>query len=735
MKHKTFVYIYLILFLSIPIRSSIDDYIYPYSSPSFSEYGTPGLIRMPSARFHEEGTLAFVWSKNDPYTRGSIVAYPFDWFQASYQYTDVGNALYSDVESFSGDQTYKDKGFDVKFRLWKETENLPSVAIGIRDIAGTGTFAAEYLVASKFIDIDSYFGDFNYLSRVDLTLGLGWGDMSNNKFSNPLTKISDEFSQRTLIQNTKGGEFSPGRYFSGPMGIFAGIEVPLPNLHGLRLKLEYDATDYTEEGFPFGRESFPFAFKNVKQSQSRINAGFTLPINDYVQIYGAVTKGNTISFGFSLQGGFGPKDPIIKKNDPYEPIRNAEIYQEIAVDNDDYMMVLIMNALDQNKIYLQKADRDGDEITVLYAQNKFISHALASGRAARVLDEVTPYYIKKFHLQNINAGMILHDLEVDRESFHKYKKDKIYNLAAKEMILTSKVFNNDDYSFQPVSNYPHHFWTIEPDLKSQIGGPDGFYFGDLRLAFKSELQFKRNLSLITEASVGIYNNFGELKLASDSIIPHVRTDIVSYLKGTTTFGIKRVQLNYFKKLSPDIYSKISLGIFEDMFGGIGGEVLYRPYNQSFAIGAEVWSLKQRDYDQLFEFRDYQTESGHINLYYKEPYSNVILAVKGGKFLAGDSGLNFDFSRRFKSGLRIGGFFSVTDISKEEFGEGSFDKGFYFTIPIEAFFTTHTRNIAAWGLRPLTRDGASYVQHSHHLWGLTEPGQSYGLSRDWDDIYD
>ena len=35
--------------------------------------------------------LAFTWSHNDPYLRGSIVAYPFDWLEASYQYTDVNN--------------------------------------------------------------------------------------------------------------------------------------------------------------------------------------------------------------------------------------------------------------------------------------------------------------------------------------------------------------------------------------------------------------------------------------------------------------------------------------------------------------------------------------------------------------------------------------------------------------------------------------------------------------------
>ena len=102
------------LILCIPLHAGINDYIYPHQDPSYSNYGTLGLIQMPSARFHEEGTLAFNWIKSEPYVRGSILAYPFEWMEASYQYTDINNTLYSDVQSFSGNQTYKDKGFDIK---------------------------------------------------------------------------------------------------------------------------------------------------------------------------------------------------------------------------------------------------------------------------------------------------------------------------------------------------------------------------------------------------------------------------------------------------------------------------------------------------------------------------------------------------------------------------------------------------------------------------------------------
>ena len=41
----------------------------------------------------------------------------------------------------------------------------------------------------------------------------------------------------------------------------------------------------------------------------------------------------------------------------------------------------------------------------------------------------------------------------------------------------------------------------------------------------------------------------------------------------------------------------------------------------------------------------------------------------------------DSSRSFKNGTEFGVFFSKTNVSTEEFGEGSFDKGIFFNIPI------------------------------------------------------
>ena len=90
---------------------------------------------------------------------------------------------------------------------------------------------------------------------------------------------------------------------------------------------------------------------------------------------------------------------------------------------------------------------------------------------------------------------------------------------------------------------------------------------------------------------------------------------------------------------------------------------------------------------------------------------------------------------FRSGLRIGAFFSQTDISAEEFGEGSFDKGFYFWVPVHLFSERYFKRTFGWGLRPLTRDGAQMLIHGHPMWGVTDSVSSNLFYRGIDEFYD
>ena len=178
----------------------------------------------------------------------------------------------------------------------------------------------------------------------------------------------------------------------------------------------------------------------------------------------------------------------------------------------------------------------------------------------------------------------------------------------------------------------------------QIGGPDGFFFGNVRLSGKAELSLARNISVKASASYGLTDNFEDLKLLSDSVLPHDRTEIDSNIREGRGLTLDTLQVDRFFKFGDDFYAKLTAGYVENMHAAVGGEVLYRPFFRNFAIGAEAWQTKQRAYDMQFDFLDYETVTGFINLFYKEPKTQVLFAIRGGRFLAKDSGINFDFSK-------------------------------------------------------------------------------------------
>ena len=87
MKVLSYAFFALLSLLPITVFSEISEYRNYLRSPSHSDYGTIGLINMPSARTMPAGSLAFHWSRAQPYLRGSIIGYPFDWFEACLLYT------------------------------------------------------------------------------------------------------------------------------------------------------------------------------------------------------------------------------------------------------------------------------------------------------------------------------------------------------------------------------------------------------------------------------------------------------------------------------------------------------------------------------------------------------------------------------------------------------------------------------------------------------------------------
>ena len=141
------------------------------------------------------GEFSVNYVDNEQYRRWSMSVQPFDWLEATLRYTDVRTRLYSANSGFSGDQTYKDKGMDVKVRLLEESTWLPNLSLGFRDLMGTGLFDSEYIVGSKRV------GPF------DFTLGMGWGNMGESgNITNPFCEWKDDWCSRDNGYSSGGGK-------------------------------------------------------------------------------------------------------------------------------------------------------------------------------------------------------------------------------------------------------------------------------------------------------------------------------------------------------------------------------------------------------------------------------------------------------------------------------------------------------------------------------------------------
>lgn len=543
-------------------------------------------------------------------------------------------------------QDYKDKGFNFKIRL-KEEGKFPSIAIGMNDIAGTGFYSSEYIVSSYGImDFDFHFG-------------LGWGTLNGYKdFDNPLSKISDRFEDRPKKLKQLGGSIDFDRYFSGDsVSPFFGISYAFNE--NLIFKLERDTT-LTPGKINYENES------------SQISFGF-----DY-----SPTKNFTLGLGFERDNFFslrfsykGNKESRARYEYERKKSEKSQNKYSNFIDN------LNNNGIGVNKL-VKNNNIIGVELTQFQHPSKeILEEIIFSAKTASNIDEeiIANYKIADLDaIQNYDQSF-----ESNSEVLFERKKERNFN-------------TNTNFTIRPF-----------------IAGREGFLKFAALLENNSEFVIRDNLFFSSNLKYSLWDNFDDLYIPPEDTYPaQVRSDIKDYLNN---FGdgiiLGRAQFDYYKTIRPNNHIMVTAGILEEMFQGYGFEYLWYDNSKNYAVGFEVFDVKKRDYKLRFDTLDYRNTTGHINLYYRN-YNLVPFDAKisYGEYLAGDVGSTIELSRSFSNGIRFGFFASSTDVSSEQFGEGSFDKGIFFDIPIFG-------NLINYSWRPLTKDPAQKLVRKNNLHDL------------------
>lgn len=662
--------------------------------PSQSDFGGVGLLQTPTARMAPEGELSLNYRDNDQYRYYSGSVQLFPWLETTLRYTDVRTRKYSSVEAFSGNQTYKDKAFDLKLRLWEEGYWLPQVSVGARDIGGTGLFDGEYLVANKA------WGPF------DFSLGIGWGYLgTNGNIKNPLCSYKSAYCVRDN-RYKQAGSTDTSQMFRGPSALFGGVEYQTP-WNPLRLKLEYDGNNYQQD------------FAGKLPQRSKVNVGAIYRVSDWADINLSYERGNTWMFGFTLRNNFNNLRPSYSDNPrpKYQPQPQDAILQHSVVANQ--LTLLKYNAgLADPQIQVK-----GDTLYVTGEQVKYRHNQEGVERANRIIMNDLPDGIRTIRVTENRLRMPAVTTETDVASLKRHLEGE--PLGQDTELVQKRVTpivpdKTEQGWYIDRTAFDFH---LDPVLNQSLGGPEGFYMYQLGVMATADWWVTDHLLTTGSLFGNISNNYDKFNYTNppkDSALPRVRTRVREYVQNDVY--VNNLQANYLQYLGNNFYGQVYGGYLETMYGGAGAEVLWRPVDGPLAFGIDANYVKQRDWrsaQDMMKFTDYSVKTGHFTAYWTPWFAdNVLVKASAGQYLAGDKGVTLEVSKHFDSGIVVGAYATKTNVSAAQYGEGDFTKGVYVSVPLDLFSASPARSRAAIGWTPLTRDGGQKLGRKFDLYSLT-----------------
>ncbi|WP_038864850.1 YjbH domain-containing protein [Vibrio jasicida] len=689
----------------------------PDLTPSQMDFGGVGLMQMPTARMSDEGEFNFSVTGSDEYLFYNVTLQVLPWLESTIRYTKVRDLPYS--SSFPGvDNDYTDKGIDFKIRLMQESQYLPELSVGIRDFAGTGLFDAEFIAATKRYSNPN-------LGTFDFTLGMGWGYLgTRDNVTNPFCKLGDKFCERSDEFLDSGGTTNFERAFKGPAALFGGVE--FQTLHEpLRFKIEYDSNDYSED--------YAVVRSEVDMTpHTPWNFGVLYRLGHMADLRLSYERGDTLVAGVSLYTNFNEM-PSFWRDTPTPEMNDEQPEQLSDVDWERVTKELDKVAGYQNaQLYVSE-----NTVSVVGEQKKYRDRTEAHEKASAVLYNEMPENIDTFTINERSRGLIGEQTVISKDKYRDFAEVNYVDPVISDATSTSGMKPQGDLAYDGFERFD---WGFAPKLTQTLGSAEDFYLFSVGLSGSASYWLTDNLEIGGSLYWDWYNNYDKFVYVTPpdaTTVPRVRTMFRAY-QNEHAVTMSNLQLTWFQEYSDTMDQQFYAGYLESMFAGVGTEFLYRPNGANWAVGADVNLITQRDPQSYFGVYDEEWQNvpeygrpfrvidkgftGFVSGYYYPQWDflqDLMIQVDVGQFLAGDMGTQVNVSKQFKSGVIAGAFASFTDLSSEEFGEGSFTKGFYISIPFDIMTVKPSNNRANFSWQPLTRDGGQKLGRKYSLIELTD----------------
>ena len=676
--------------------------------PTYSIFGTPGLLEMPTAQTPDEGTFSTTVSYREGLFQTALGFQLTERLSGTFRYALVD--LYDDAATNIDEKEFE-RGFDLQFKLLDESDYLPEVSFGLRDFMTPGRLQSEYIVATKSLGDD-----------LTVTAGLGWGAMGQRDgFDNPL---SSRAVRPVFDEATPEGQLASDQWFAGDAAFFGGVEYQINDRWGV-------VAEYSSIAYPQAANS------PALDGDSPYSIGVTYRPADGMQLTAAALNGDNlaVSGSFFLNANNRPGMAGIEPAPLPVRVRSAAEYTAQPADGiGQAQQGAIRNALAQalqaDGMALVAFGIEGDTARVRFTNGRYRSNAQAMGRIARIMTHAIPAQIDVFVLEQVDRGIPLSAVRVTRSDLETLENQP----GATDALFARTAFVDagPDTGLTPVQVVEPAFdWGLSPYFRIEPFSSGGSITLDVGASLNASYRLSPQMLIAANIQQSLLRNDGTDPVPdSTPDLQNVRTDGGAY--GDDGIPVlQSLTFSHYGRPGTDLYSRVSVGYLERMFGGVSAEVLWKPVESSFGIGAELNYVAQRDTDMWFGFDeyDYQVATGHLSAYY-DFGNGYHTQIDVGRYLAGDWGATLEVAREYDNGIRIAASISQTDVSYEDFGDGSYNKGISITLPQEFFTGGATRSSFNTSLSTRSGDGGARLNVGGRLYDIVRGAHQPDLSDTW-----
>ena len=543
-----------------------------------------GYFTMPSARMGEEGEVGVGYGYVPPYIHYNVRFQLVNFLELTGSYR-IFKGVADPVLTPLGFGDFSDKGANLKLSLFSPEESrytLPGLAIGLEDFIGTCSFKAYYVVLTQVF------------LKQNLEISFGYGSHRIHKWFGGMT-------------------WMPFRHKKWKW------------LEPLAIVLEYDAIPYQDvilEKHPKGRIKY-----------TPWHMGFKYRLWDHIDFSLSYIRGDQLAFTVSTFYNFGSTQGLIPKIENTLPYRSPVNFEPIGtLRPDDVMMQEFVYAFRAQGFELSKAwinDDNGRLSLHLQVTNQvYREERLVRTRLNALLSALSPDNVDEIIVTLDVIAMPIQEYRYETAFLRLFRDQEIGPYELNILTPLHEATCTNPYTSKLIFKREWEKWNFELLPKTQT------LFGSSRGKFKYALGLSLNINgfiwyeTFYSISLG-YFFFSNLKNVTDvdvlnpSQLVHVRSDLINYYK-QRSITIDEAYVEKVLNWGRGWYTRLSVGLFEQEYGGIAGEWLFYPVNSPWAVGMDLAVVKKKNTRRHWIYRA-RKKIGWIQTKMGEIFRNAIFS--------------------------------------------------------------------------------------------------------------